>query len=287
VGRDALIASVVARLPYRMLYWLTSLAGPDSARLLSFCRGGFMATALVRESPSWIHALQRVVYRLGVVTVSGGLLGLVIGGVGGRLAMMLLARLNPEVTGLVSDDGFRIGQFTVAATLNLLIFTTLIGVFGGGLYLVLRPLMIGPRWFQLLSISVGAAIVVGAVLVHPAGVDFTFLRPVWLAVALFVAIPGAYAALLALLADRWLGATENPSWRLRILFTASLLLWIPLAPVLLLGALGWLLSELLRRRVGDDVLRWNASLAWVLRLGLTLLFLVSLANLRSDISELI
>jgi len=120
-----------------------------------------MATVVVRETPSWLGALQRSTYRLGVVTVAGGLLGLAIGGVGGRLAMMLLARLNPEATGLISDDGFHIGQFTVAASLNLLILTTLVGILGGGIYLAVRPLMIGPRWFQLLSISVGPAIVVG------------------------------------------------------------------------------------------------------------------------------
>ena len=48
--------------------------------------------------------------------------------------------------------------------------------------------MIGPRWFQVLSISLGPAVVVGALLVHPEGVDFTLLRPRWLAIALFVAI---------------------------------------------------------------------------------------------------
>jgi hypothetical protein len=246
-----------------------------------------MATAVVREAPSWLGALRRVSYRLGVATVAGGLLGLAIGGVGGRLAMLLLARLNPEATGFISDDGFRMGQFTVAASLNLLFFTTLVGILGGGIYLALHALMIGPRWFQLLSISVGPAIVVGAVLVHPSGVDFTFLGPVWLAVALFVAIPGVYAAFLTLLADRWLNAKEHPSWRRRVLFTASLILWIPLAPILLLGALGWFLSELLRRRIGADVLHSNPPIAWILRLGLALLFLVSLADLTRDISELI
>jgi len=245
-----------------------------------------MATVVVRETPSWLGALQRATYRLGVATVAGGLLGLAIGGVGGRLAMMLLARLNPEATGLISDDGFHIGQFTVVATLNLLILTTLVGILGGGIYLVMRPLMIGPRWFQLLSISVGPAIVVGAVLVHPDGVDFTALRPVWLAVALFVVIPGVYAALLTLLADRWMNTTEHPSWRRRVLFTASLILWAPLAPFLLPGALVWFLFELLRRRIGDDILRSNPPFAWVLRLGLGLVFLVSLADLTRDISEL-
>ena len=40
------------------------------------------------------------------VTWAGALLGLLVGGVGSRLAMLLLARLNPEATGVISDDGF-------------------------------------------------------------------------------------------------------------------------------------------------------------------------------------
>ena len=244
-----------------------------------------MPTEAAREAPSWLGALQRVTYRLGVATVAGGLLGLAIGGVGGRLAMMLLARLNPEATGVISDDGFRIGQFT-AASLSLLIISTLVGVLGGGIYLALHALMIGPRWFQLLSISIGAAIVVGAVLVHSAGVDFTVLQPVWLAVALFVAIPAVYAASLTILTDWWLNVTEHPSWRRRVLFTAALVLWIPLAPILLFGVLGWSLSELLRRRARGNVLQTNPALAWVLRLGVALLFVAGLADLTRDISEL-
>ena len=44
--------------------------------------------------------------------------------------MMLLARLNPEATGITSDDGFRIGQFTVGDTLQLLLTGTVFGLIG-------------------------------------------------------------------------------------------------------------------------------------------------------------
>ncbi|MGH3334864.1 MAG: hypothetical protein ACRDOZ_03520 [Nocardioides sp.] len=38
-------------------------------------------------------------------------------GVLGRLAMLLLAQLNPLATGVTSDDGFEIGQFTLSGSL--------------------------------------------------------------------------------------------------------------------------------------------------------------------------
>lgn len=93
---------------------------------------------------------------------------------------------------------------TISGTLALLVTTTLLGVFGSGIYLVLRHLMIGPRWFQVVSISGGPAIVVGSILVHTDGIDFTLLQPVQLAITLFVVIPLVYAVLLTLLAEQLL-----------------------------------------------------------------------------------
>src|SRR4029453_8968386 len=99
--------------------------------------------------------------RLAAVTAAAALLGLLVGGVLNRLAMMLLAALNPAAAGVVSDDGFVIGRFTAAGTVNLLIAGTVIGVVGGGVYAAVRGLMFGPQWFRVASVSVGAAVVVG------------------------------------------------------------------------------------------------------------------------------
>ena len=164
--------------------------------------------------PSWAELASRVTREVAAVTGVGAVIGLLVGGVGGRLAMLVLARLNPEATGVTSDDGFAIGQFT-GATLNTLVTAALFGVLGGGIYYVLRGLMIGPRWFPLVSISVGPAVVVGSQIVHPDGVDFTTLDPALLGIALFVVIPGVYAALLAVLAERWLD-DDAPSRSSRI-----------------------------------------------------------------------
>ncbi len=154
--------------------------------------------------------------RVGLVVLAGGLAGLLVGGVGGRLAMALLFRLNPTTDGLTSDDGFEIGRFTLLGTLNLLVTGTLLGILGGVIYAVLRHLMVGPTWFRLLSIGLGPAVVVGDLLVGVDGFDFLILDPAWLAIALFVLIPGVYAVVLSLLAERWLGprgpAARGRAW---------------------------------------------------------------------------
>ena len=92
-----------------------------------------MATT-VEESPTaglgWRESAERALRRLSAITLAGALLGLLVGGVGGRLAMMLLARLNPDATGITSDDGFVIGQFTIGNTLQLLLTGTVFGLVG-------------------------------------------------------------------------------------------------------------------------------------------------------------
>jgi hypothetical protein len=236
---------------------------------------------VVGVEPTWGEATAVGARRLAAVTAAGALLGLLVGGVGGRLAMFLLAQLNPEVAGMQSDDDFTIGQFTTA-TFNLLFVATLIGILGGGIYFVLRGLMIGPRWFQILSISIGPAVVVGSSLVHTDGVDFTLLDPPLLAVAMFVLIPGIYAALLTVLAERWLrgdGLFATAPTRVAVL---PLLLWAPIAPLLILLALGLVAYEAVRRTDrGAAVL---ALPVWcsLLRVGLTVLFAISLVALVQD-----
>ena len=94
--------------------------------------------------------------------------------------MLLLARLNPEVSGQLSDDGFVMGRFGVVETLNLLVAALFLGVVGGVIYALVRGLMIGPRWFQVAAVGVGAGVVVAAAIVHRDGVDFVRCsRPGW------------------------------------------------------------------------------------------------------------
>lgn len=113
-----------------------------------------------------------------------------------RLAMFLLFRLNPEARGLISDDGFEMGRFTMSGSLNLVLAGVLFGLLSGILYLLFEPLLFGPGWFRTLSLSVGAGTVAATQLVHSDGIDFRVLEPLWLAVTLFVALPVLHVALV-------------------------------------------------------------------------------------------
>ena len=243
-------------------------------------------TQVEASATGWRGATEQAARRLAAITAVGGLLGLLIGGVGGRLAMMLLARLNPSATGVTSDDGFRIGQFTADATINLLLIGAGFGVVGAGVYAVVRALRVGPRWFQVLSIAVGPAVVVGAAIVHTDGVDFRLLGPPWLTIGLFVLIPGLYAALLTLFAEPLL---EEDSWFGRapiLLAAAPLALWITLAPLLGILVLLWASGEGMRRTPGGATALGNPVMARVARLGLAAIFVLSLVDLATDAAEL-
>jgi hypothetical protein len=241
-----------------------------------------MTASEISSRPTWAASGARAVRRLSAVTAAGGLLGLLVGGVGGRLAMMLLAQLNPDVTGRESDDGFTMGQLT-DATFNLLIIATLIGVVGGAIYFVLRGLMVGPRWFQILSISVGPAVVVGSQIVTTDGIDFT-LDPALLAIAMFVLIPGLYAALLTVLAERWL-ADDGPFARAPLwLAVVPLLLWSPIAPVFGLLVLGLVAFEAVRRSERGAAVLAQPVLPQMARAALVLVFALALVDLVGDVN---
>jgi hypothetical protein len=145
------------------------------------------------------------VRRLGFAALAGAIAGLVAGGVGGRLVMMVLARLNPLAKGTLSDDGFVMGHFTLAGTLNLLVVTTILGALGGLVWVALRGLRFGPSWWRAVSMPLGATLVIGSMMVHSDGVDFVFLDPPLVAVGLTLLIPLLATVLVTVLGDRWIG----------------------------------------------------------------------------------
>lgn len=227
------------------------------------------------------HPLVTDLRKLAAAATAGLVVGFVVNGWGSRLAMMLLAQFNPEDAGRLSDDGFIMGRFDLGATMGLIAFTTLLGIVGGVIFLAVRHLRFGPGWFQSTSITIGPAVVVGAMLVHTDGIDFTQLEPSWLGIALFVTLPGLFAHAVTRLGDHWLC---EDSWFLRsrrlwILGLLPLLPVLPLLPLIavaLLGRLAYHRSRRLRSIVSAP------AVAWVARGGLTALFVVALIDLTRD-----
>jgi hypothetical protein len=174
------------------------------------------------QSPAGLRAdVGSILAWVLVGCAAGAVAGFLVGGVGGRLAMLLLRETSGErVLGVTSDDGFEIGVVS-ADTFQLLLAMTMLGGLNGILYAVVRPAI--PRRLRL-PLWVGfAALVGGAGIVHEDGVDFTLISPLSLAIALFVLLPGAAAALVVVLVERWSdGAAWQSRRRIRLLLAASL-----------------------------------------------------------------
>ena len=72
--------------------------------------------------------------------LAGLAVGVVVGGIGGRLAMRLIALLIPESTGRFTENGARIGDITLGGTFAVLLFGGLFaGIFVGTIWVVVSP----------------------------------------------------------------------------------------------------------------------------------------------------
>jgi hypothetical protein len=198
----------------------------------------------VAASAPWQQDLARSARRLSAVAVAGLLSGVAVGGVGGRLAMLLLRLTSSEALhGLESDDGFVMGQVS-AASLFLLLFTGVLGVVGALGYLAVRawiPAGARAAWTGVFGAAVG-----GSGVVHPDGIDFVLLQPPWLAIALFVALPALYGVAMSILVERGLRRADERRggrlWFLGLLPLLALGLFGPtgVALLMLVGGAWWL-----------------------------------------------
>lgn len=129
--------------------------------------------------------------------IAGGL----VGGVGGRLAMLVLRLTSSDdLHGMQTDNEFEIGVVTLDSV-QLIVSLAAAGAVNGALYALLRR-GIPTRWRLPVWTLFGAALG-GAMIVDDDGVDFTLLEPLLLAVVMFVALPGIASAVVALLTERW------------------------------------------------------------------------------------
>ncbi|MGD9570675.1 MAG: hypothetical protein AB7V62_02165 [Thermoleophilia bacterium] len=196
--------------------------------------------------------VEAVVTSVGVACLAGVIAGLAVGGIGGRVAMrVLVLTTDDRLDGITSDDGFAIDRFSVD-TLNLVLACGLGGALAGGAYGLLRMALRGGRWVVAAGVAVAVGASAGAAIVNVDGIDFILLEPLWLTVALFVALPAAWGSSVVLLTE----------WLLRP------------------GVLYARPPEGVDRRIGGVVV---AVLAWSL---VALLAAAGVADLRADLDAL-
>jgi len=212
----------------------------------------------------------------------GALCGGLIGGVGGRLAMLVLRVTSDDsLHGMETDDDFTIGSFT-GATVFLVLLTLFAGAVGGLIYIGVRE-WLPARWRPILFALLGAT-VGGSLVIRPEGIDFTLLEPLWLAVAMFVVLPAAYGVALSVLTERLVQSTGF--WRSRWRWAAAVVVLLAVLPagpfgVPFLLLLGFAIAA---NRSGHVTRLWRSAPAiWVGRGAFALVVAVSSVFLVSDV----
>ncbi|MPV35636.1 hypothetical protein [Georgenia subflava] len=147
--------------------------------------------------------------------VGGGLVGLLVGGVLGRLLMRVLTLTSPpSVRGRMTDDVQPVGQISLGGTMQLFVTTIALGAIAGLVYLWVRRVLPSsgrarPLLFALFTGSIGGSFFVHD---HPS-FDYTVLRPVWLAVVSFILIPALFGLLAPTVIESPRGwARSAPVW---------------------------------------------------------------------------
>ncbi|HEX4904841.1 MAG TPA: hypothetical protein VFU93_05290 [Acidimicrobiales bacterium] len=232
--------------------------------------------------PSQPSAIARFVRVVAGACAVGLVVGGVIAGVGGRLAMRLLAVTSDDrLRGRVTDDDEVVGEITAGGTIGFIIFMALSGAALALFYVVLRRwLPAQARWRALAFAGLFWA-VQGQDIFESDGFDFRELSPRWLAVLLFTAIMIAVGWLTVLGVDDALARWPLPSPR----SWASVLPLVPMIlffPILIGAALVGLLALAIERvQVLSTVWRSRAMTA----VGVGLLVVTALINGGSALRE--
>ena len=135
----------------------------------------------------------------------GGLaVGVVVGGLGGRVAMRLIALLTPEATGSSTENGNRIGDITLGGSFGVIVFAGLfVGIFVAVIWVVVSPWLPRSLGLRVLA-AVPLAIALGAFgVVQGSNPDFLVLGYDPIVLLVLLGLVGLIGASMAVV-DAWL-----------------------------------------------------------------------------------
>ena len=135
--------------------------------------------------------------------LAGAIAGTAIGGIGGRVLMTIAAVLNPDATGIRTENGELVGVFTLNGTLALIIFGGLLGgLVASVVWVVASPWIPGSTRQRAVLAFIGAIALGAFFVVQSTNTDFIILQHDALLIALFTALVGLIGAGIALVDER-------------------------------------------------------------------------------------
>jgi hypothetical protein len=236
-----------------------------------------------------VQLRSTVAEQVRILAVAGIAVGVIVVGLGSRLAMLALRLTSPDsVIGRQSDDDFTIGRITLSGTYNLLLLGAGVGIIGVAAYQCVAPRLIGPFWFRRLTVALAAGAVVGSMLIHSDGIDFRVLKPTWFAIGLFILLPALFGAAIGPAVDRVSRPTSRTAnGRARWILPIVLVLAFPLTLVeLAVAALVYTAWVLLADGVGVRPLVAGRGAGYLVQAGWLAVATWGLVALIGDIRAL-
>jgi hypothetical protein len=134
--------------------------------------------------------IPAIVNEVAAGSLSGILVGIIVGGLGSRLAMRVSAMAADDfVQGVTTANGNRVGDITLDGTIGLIIFGSVFpGILGGLLYASVRPWLVRFGRWRGLVFGLGLLGLLGSLVLDQSNSDFVILRPAVLNVAMFAAL---------------------------------------------------------------------------------------------------
>ena len=147
--------------------------------------------------------LRPLVQHVGAAGLAGIVAGMLVAGVLGRIAMRVAGFLSrPELIGIETSNGNRVGEITLGGTIAIAVFSGIsAGLLGGMLYASAAPWLRRVRWR---GVVFGIALLggIGFTVIEPANFDFQRFGSAGLNVLLFAALFVAFGVLVAWLFER-------------------------------------------------------------------------------------
>ena len=147
---------------------------------------------------------------LGAASLAGIVAGVVVAGVLGRIAMRVSGFTSrPELIGMETGNGNRVGDITLAGTVGLALFVGITAGIGGGvLYASAEPWLRSRRWKGVIF-GVALLAALGVTVLDPSSFDFKRFGLAPLNVGMFAAMFVAFGVAIAWLFDHIRGAIDG------------------------------------------------------------------------------
>ena len=135
--------------------------------------------------------------------LSGIVAGFIVGGIGSRVVMRILAALNADQAGVLTENGNISGQITLDGTLELLFFIGIfLGAIGGLLYVAIRRWLPWQGIWRRLAFGGLLFMAFGNAVIQRDNKDFALFGPPALGVSLFALLFPLYGLAVASIVDR-------------------------------------------------------------------------------------